>query len=147
MITEHVKTRTGHELIAGHIKTWTGHDYIIRAMKFGITGVVGVAVNTVVLYVLVRWARIPLVAASVLAVELAVVSNYLMNDRWTFAVRAFSLRRFAKFNISSLAGLAVNVLMVLSLVKLGMYFVAANLAGIAVSAVINFALCVTWVWR
>ncbi len=117
-----------------------------RILKFGGVGGTGVVINTSVLYVLSRWAGLPLVAASALAVELAAISNYLLNDTWTFAVRSPSLRRFAKFNTAALAGLALNVLGVWLLTRLGLYFLAADLIGIAAGFAVNYAFSVRWVW-
>lgn len=117
-----------------------------RALKFAVVGGAGVVINTSALYAFSRWARLPLVLASALAVELAVISNYLLNDTWTFAVRAPSLRRFAKFNAAALLGLALNVLSVWLLTGLGLYFLAADLVGIAAGFAANYALSVRWVW-
>jgi putative flippase GtrA len=115
-------------------------------LKFGIVGGTGVAVNISALYVLSRWAGLPLVAASAVAVELAAISNYLLNDTWTFAAGPPSLTRFAKFNIASLAGLALNVLCVWLLTRLGLYFLLANLVGIATGFAANYTFSVSWVW-
>jgi putative flippase GtrA len=117
-----------------------------RALKFTVVGGTGVIVNTSVLYLASRWAGLSLVAASVLAVELAAMSNYLLNDTWTFAARSRSLRRFAKFNTASLAGLALNVMSVLVLTRLGLYFLVADLIGIAAGFTANYTLSVRWVW-
>lgn len=80
-----------------------------RALKFAVVGVIGAAVNISALYALSRRAGFPLVAASALAIELTAISNYLLNDAWTFDTRSPSLSRFAKFNVASLVGLALNV--------------------------------------
>ena len=116
-----------------------------RALKFAVVGGTGVIVNASVLY-LASWAGLSLVVASVLAVELAAISNYLLNDTWTFAARSRSLRRFAKFNTASIVGLALNVLSVLVLTRLGLYLLVADLIGIAVGFAANYALSVRWVW-
>ena len=68
------------------------------------------------------------------------MNNYLLHDRWTFAARSRSIPRFAKFNASSLGGLAVNVLSVWLLSRIELHFLLANLAGIAAAFAINFAL-------
>lgn len=114
--------------------------------KFALVGASGAVVNSAVLYALHEWSHLPLLVASVLAVEAAVISNYLLNDRWTFAARNRSLRRFARFNLSSLGGLAVNVLAVSVLSRFGLHFLLANLIGIAAGFAANFALSSTWVW-
>ncbi|MBL1114760.1 GtrA family protein [Streptomyces sp. 110] len=116
------------------------------ALRFAVVGGGGVVVNTVVLFVLYHWAGLPLLAASSIAVELAVVHNYLLNDRWTFAVATPSLRRFIKFNVSVLGGLGVNVLIVWTLVHTGTHLLLANCVGIAAAFAVNFASSTGWVW-
>ncbi|MCP9207034.1 GtrA family protein [Streptomyces sp. HD1123-B1] len=116
------------------------------ALRFAVVGGGGVLVNTAVLYLLYHWAGLPLLAASSIAVELAVVHNYLLNDRWTFAARSRSARRFIKFNVSVLGGLAVNVLIVWSLVRSGMHLLLANCIGIGTAFAVNFATSTGWVW-
>jgi putative flippase GtrA len=117
-----------------------------RILRFAGVGVTGVIINTSMLYVLSRWAGLPLAAASAVAVELAAISNYLLNDTWTFATRSPSLRRFAKFNTAALAGLVLNVLIVLLLTRLGLYLLVADLIGIAAAFAANYAFSVRWVW-
>ncbi|WP_373559190.1 GtrA family protein [Streptomyces sp. SA15] len=109
-------------------------------------GGAGTVVNTVVLYILHRLLHVPLVVASAVAVELAVVHNYMLNDRWTFAARAPSLRRFGRFNVSMLGGLAVNVLALWALVHGGVHLVVANLLAIGVAFAVNYTSSSLWVW-
>lgn len=118
-----------------------------RAARFCLVGGTGVAVNTAVLYLLSRGLGLPLPVSSAIAVEVAIISNYMLNDRFTFAVRRPSLRRLAKFNITSLAGLGVNVVIVWLLTRRGVYFLDANFVGIAVAVVVNYTFSVAWVWR
>jgi putative flippase GtrA len=118
-----------------------------RPARFCLVGGTGVAINTAVLYVLSRGLGLPLLVSSAMAVELAVLSNYLLNDRFTFVTRRPSFRRLAKFNITSLAGLSVNVMIVWLLTRHGVYFLLANFVGIAVAVVVNYTFSVTWVWR
>jgi putative flippase GtrA len=117
-----------------------------KIIKFAVVGAIGTAINVMVLYLLSRWAGMPLAAASALAVELAAVSNYLLNDSWTFAVRTPTFRRFARFNVASLMGLALNVFMVWLLARAGLYFLAADLVGIGAGFSLNYAFSVSWVW-
>lgn len=117
-----------------------------KTIKSAATGVMGIAMNTLVLYLLFRLARLPLAEASTLAVELSAVCNYLLADSWTFAARRPTFRRFAKFNVAVLMGLAINVFTVWFLARLGLYFVAANLLGISFGFIVNCAFSVSWVW-
>jgi dolichol-phosphate mannosyltransferase len=115
-------------------------------LKFGVVGCTGVAINTAVLYALSRLVTLPLAVSSAVAVELAVTSNYFLNESWTFSTGAASLKRFGKYNIASLAGLSLNVMTVWLLARLGLYFLVANLFGIGAGVASNYALSATWVW-
>ncbi len=118
-----------------------------RLGKFLLVGGTGVGVNTVVLFLLHQVAGLPVVAASALAVEVAIVSNYLLNDRWTFGHRRPSLRRFAQFNVVSLGGLLLTTTAVWVLTTaLGIHYLVANLAGIGLATSWNFAANVYWTW-
>ncbi|KUO07737.1 glycosyl transferase family 2 [Streptomyces dysideae] len=117
-----------------------------RVLRFAVVGGVGTLVNTAALYVLHRLLGVPLVVASVLAVELAVVHNYMVNNRWTFGMRAPSVRRFGKFNVSMLAGLAVNVLVLWALVHGGVHLVVANVVAIGAALAVNYVSSTLWVW-
>ena len=116
-----------------------------RVAKFGVVGITGILINIGILYLLSRRLGLPLVLSSGVAVELAVISNFLLNSTWTFGCHP-SLPRFAKFNVASLAGLTVNVTGVLLLTRLGFYLLAADLIGVAVGFVVNYMFSVLWVW-
>jgi putative flippase GtrA len=123
-----------------------GRHYPGRMARFAVVGGVGTAINIVALLLLSRCAGLPLAAASALAVELSAVSNYLLNDSWTFAARTPTVRRFARFNIAAVLGLALNVFTVWFLTRLGLYFLVADLVGIAFGFTLNYAFSVSWVW-
>jgi putative flippase GtrA len=116
-----------------------------RVAKFSIIGFGGILISTGLLYLFARGLGLPLVVAAGLAVELAVISNFLQNSGWTFACQP-SLPRFAKFNVSSLAGLTVNVTGVLLLTRLGLYLLAADLIAVAAGFAVNYVFSVLWVW-
>ncbi|HEX6522669.1 MAG TPA: GtrA family protein [Streptosporangiaceae bacterium] len=117
-----------------------------RVFKFAIVGGTGGIVNISVLYMLSQWAALPIVAASILAVELATISNYFFNDTWTFGTRSPSLSRFAKFNSASVVGLTLNVLCVWLLTRLSLSLLLANLIGITAGFAVNYTFSTGWVW-
>lgn len=133
-------------MLMNAIYTRIHHSKNSRMIKFAIVGGAGTVINMLVLYLLYRRAGLPLAAASMLAVELAAICNYLFHDSWTFAARTPSFQRFAKFNAASLLGLALNVFTVWCLARLGLYFLAANLVGIAAGFTVNYVFSVSWVW-
>jgi dolichol-phosphate mannosyltransferase len=123
------------------------HARLSRLSKFLVVGGTGVLVNSLALLILFQWVHLHLVVASALATELAIVNNFCWNDHWTFRRTQLSLSRFAKFNLVSLAGLAITVCILWILVNhLGLYYLAANLLGIALATAWNFAANSFWTW-
>jgi dolichol-phosphate mannosyltransferase len=116
--------------------------------RFLIVGASGVAVNSLALLVLYQIAHLPLLVASALSVELAIASNFIWNDWWTFRRSSRSLRRFAKFNVVSLGGLIVTTSTAWLLVQqAGVNYMLANLAGIGLATACNFVANLAWTWR
>jgi putative flippase GtrA len=114
-------------------------------IKIGVGGT-STAISTLALFLLSQEARLSLAIASALAVELAAVGHYLLIESCTFAGRVPCFRRFAKFNVASVMGLALNVFVVWCLARLGCYFLAANLMGIAAGLTLNCAFGVPYLW-
>lgn len=117
------------------------------AIKFGLVGLTGFAVNSAVLTVLYRGAEFPLWLSSILAVECAITSNYLLNDRWTFSRKRPSWRRFGKFNLSSAAALAATPPVVWLATSVQVSLLVANICGVLAGAGANFTTSSLWVWR
>lgn len=104
-------------------------------------------VNSLMLVLLFQWVHLPLVIASALSTELAIVNNFCWNNRWTFGCTQFSLSRFAQFNLVSLAGLIITAVALWVLVRhLGFYYLKANMLGIALAMVWNFVANSLWTW-
>lgn len=118
-----------------------------RLTKFLLVGAVGSLVNSVALFLLFELARMSLVVAAALSVEAAIVNNFLWNDLWTFGRGDLSLRRFARFNLVSLGGLAVATATLWALVTFAQaHYLAANLAGIGLATGWNFVANAVWTW-
>ena len=123
-----------------------------RFARFGIVGGSGVLVNNAVLLVLVEGLRLPPVAAAVVATECAIVTNFLLNDRWTFAdvhrstTRSWP-RRFASYKLLTLGGLvlSVGVLALLHRVA-GVHYLVANVVGIGAGTLWNYGSNHQWTW-
>jgi dolichol-phosphate mannosyltransferase len=123
-----------------------------RFIRFGMVGGSGVLVNNALLLTLVELLRVPAIPAAIVATECAILSNFLLNDRWTFAdVRRTSRRhwsrRFASYNLLTLGGLvlSVGVLALLHGVA-GVHYLLANLAGIAIGTLWNYGSNHHWTW-
>ena len=94
-----------------------------RFLQFGAVGFSGLFVDIAVLFLLQERAGLPLYLSNNLAIEAAIINNFLWNDAWTFADVAQAqkgwharLQRFAKFNVVCLVGaLLQNLILTLVL--------------------------------
>jgi dolichol-phosphate mannosyltransferase len=128
-----------------------------RFIQFGLVGLSGVFVDMALLYLLsdpttLGWG---LTRSKIIASEVAILNNFLWNDRWTFGDIANQqkgwskrIKRFAKFNLICLAGLILNVLLLNLLVgAFGLDRYIANLVAIGVVTLWNFWLNFKLSWR
>lgn len=114
--------------------------------RFAVVGGVGTVVNLTVLHLLHGVAGVGFTLSSAIATEVAIVSNYIGNELWTFHLRQLSLRRLAQFNVGALLSLGVTV-SVATVANGVLHPLLAQLAGIAVGSGLNFAINFRWVWR
>jgi putative flippase GtrA len=119
----------------------------LRWLKFNIVGGIGIGVQIVALTIFRSWLRFDYLLATGLAVEIAVIHNFLWHERYTWADRPAgrpiqSLVRLAKFNASNGAVSIVGnlVLMRLLVGELKFNYVVSNLLAIVVCSLVNFLL-------
>jgi putative flippase GtrA len=118
-----------------------------RWVKFNLVGGLGIFVQLGTLAVFRSWLRLDYLLATGLAVEIAVIHNFLWHERFTWADRPArrplqSFIRLAKFNASNgVVSIAGNLLLMRLLVgELKLNYVAANLIAIVVCSLVNFLL-------
>lgn len=114
-------------------------------MKFNAVGGLGIGVQLAALAILRSWLKLDYLLATGLAVEIAVIHNFLWHERYTWADRPAagpiqSLVRLAKFNASNGAvSIAGNLLLMRLLVgELKLNYVVSNLLAIIVCSLVNF---------
>ena len=121
-----------------------------RWARFIGIGFLGFLLQLTALWLLISRAHWSWLAATPVAVELAVVHNFLWHARWTWRDRPGDcLARFARFQLANgLASIAGNAaLMTLFAGALGWPPVPANTCAAAVMAVVNFVTADRWVFR
>ncbi len=119
--------------------------------KFSVVGTSGVFVNMGLLLILTRLFGIALEYASLIAIEISIISNFVLNNIWTFRKRTVKiplLKRFVRFHIVAFSAGVVNYITLLSLhYGLGLTDVIANLIGIAAATIVNYVLNSRWTWK
>ena len=117
-------------------------------IKFNTVGVLGFGLQSAVLFVLTHnLHRFSYLGATAVAVELAVLNNFVWHQRWTWKDRPSTtkretLRRLAKFNVTSgLVSMAGNLILMGILVgRLGLPVIGANLFSVAACSICSFVL-------
>lgn len=123
-----------------------------RLIKFGIVGATGVAVNVGCLYLLTEFARLPYFVASVIAIELSILSNFTINLLWTWRDRAdegTAWTKIVRYHIGAGATAFLgNYLILIALTELfGIHYMVSNLIGIAVGTFSNYLINDLWTFK
>jgi putative flippase GtrA len=127
---------------------------LLRWLKFNLVGGIGIAVQFVALVLLKSVFHFHYLAATALAVEAAVVHNFVWHEQFTWSDRVQmswrrSLPRFARFNLTTGA---VSILGNLALMKVivgygGMNYLLANALAIVLCSLANFLVSEHWVFE
>ncbi len=114
---------------------------VTRWLKFNLVGGMGITVQLLMLLVLKKGLHLDYLIATALAVETAVVHNFLWHERFTWRDRAGAgLSRFLKFNLTTgLFSIAGNLVLMKLLVGFGgINYLSANGIAIAACSMVNF---------
>ena len=120
-------------------------------IKFAVVGGSGVVVNMGCFFFLTRYGGLNIKFASPIAIEVSILTNFFLNNLWTFRKRKtpvpFYSRLLRYHLVTGLAGI-VNYFTLLLLANVfGIPDMVANLIGIILGTLINFFLNSMWTWR
>jgi putative flippase GtrA len=118
----------------------------VRWLKFNLVGGIGIGVQLGALALLVGLLKVNYLWATALAVEAAVLHNFVWHERYTWRDRTRTapggtLGRLVRFNLTTgVLSIGGNlVLMRLLAGRLGIQYLVANLVTIGVCSLANFA--------
>lgn len=122
-----------------------------RFVMFCLVGLSGVFVHMAILATLYKWLLITYMPAQVTATIVAMTTNYLLNNTFTFRDRRLKgldlLRGLMSFYIVCSLGALVNVALATYLYMNNVPWWLAALFGITAAAVWNFTLSSIYTWR
>jgi dolichol-phosphate mannosyltransferase len=120
-----------------------------RFQKFLLVGAIGLAVNQIVLFALVALAGATVAVASPIAILLSMFVTFTLNERWTWHDRGSGriLHRAMLYGSINSGGLLINWITLVSLDRVGVNYLLANLIGAGIAAVWNFSLNHALTWR
>ncbi|OGB67080.1 MAG: hypothetical protein A2Y94_10745 [Caldithrix sp. RBG_13_44_9] len=135
--------------IAKSLKSYLGNNVLhVRVVKFAVVGLSGVLVNMTVLFFFTEILRITYWVSGIIAIEISIIGNFILNDLWTWGDRAKKrfLQRFTQYHISvGLTAILFNWLLLIILTEVfNVYYLLSNLIGIIVGTVSNYILNDIW---
>ena len=126
---------------------------IRRLLKFILVGLSGIIVNEGVLWLLTEFGGWKYYYSSIIAIEASIISNFVLNDYFTFADRRTGKTgsfwaRMMKFNLTCATGALIQYgLLLLFTSVFGVNYLISNLIGIVVAFVWNYVINLVWTWK
>ncbi len=124
---------------------------LLRFGKFLLVGLSGIVVNEGILWLLHGHANWDLGTASLVAIEVSIVTNFILNNSFTFADRnkpgfRHFIGNFLRFNFFSSPGGILNWVTTSVLTDKGHYLIF-NLIGITIAMLWNYFANNWWTWK
>ena len=120
-------------------------------IRYSLVGSSGVFVNLGVYILLTRSFDLPKELAPIVAIEMSVLSNFFLNNFWTFKKRAVKtplISRIFKFHLVVGGSGILNYVTFFFLLKVVLLNdLLANLVGISVAAILNYLINSNWTWK
>jgi putative flippase GtrA len=123
-----------------------------RLWRFFVVGALAAGLQSALLWTFVEVGEFYYVLAAVVAIEITIVSQYVVNNAWTFSDRSNDgLRPFlgGLFRTNLVRGSAIPLqtgLLFVFVDALGLMYLGANLVAILLSGVYRYALDARWTW-
>ena len=129
-------------LVARLTQAWRERAILLKALSFGLVGLVNLAVDFAVFSFGYFYLGLPIIAANVIAWVVAVSNSYVLNSLTTFAAESggrLRVKDYLAFCASQVGGLLANT----TTVFVGSYFMPVLLAkvlAIGAGFLVNFSL-------
>jgi dolichol-phosphate mannosyltransferase len=126
-----------------------------RLRRFCTVGVTGVVVNETTLWFLTAISGLYYLYSSIVATEVAIITNFLLNEFWTFRDKAQrsrgllnGFRRVLKFNWICAVGAILNIAALWILTGwVGINYLLSNLVAIGISTIWNYGMNANITWE
>ncbi|MCS7103060.1 MAG: glycosyltransferase family 2 protein [Candidatus Korarchaeum sp.] len=118
-------------------------------LRFGIVGATGTLVNLISLWLMRYLLMFEHEPASIVAIELSLINNFILNDVWTFRKRRRRgfLRSLLSYHVTNFTGIMTQFITSTSLHRLlGLESLLSQFIGIVFGFIVNYSLSRRLVW-
>lgn len=126
----------------------------MRILKFMLVGASGIFVNEFFLWFLTEVSGLFYLVSSLISIEIAIVSNFILNEFWTFRDMSRKSqknkdisKRFLKYNILNIGGMIINIVGLYFFTSLGIYYLISNVIAIGIGFLWNYFFSLKWAWK
>lgn len=123
---------------------------LTRFVRFGLVGVVGLAVNSVSLLAAVQLFRLHYLMGVVIATQISTILNFILTDAWVFRTefaRRTPLARFSQFWLLNNTFLVLRGPIIWLLTSLvSMHYIVSNLLSLVLILLIRYAVAERLIW-
>jgi putative flippase GtrA len=137
----------------GRIGKFLYNSTFVRLRRFFAVGVAAATLQTALLWSLVDMLGVWYVFAAVVAIEITILLQYVVNNSWTFrpsrhtTIRSY-VRGLVKTNIVRGTAIPLQTTILYVLVTWGgIMYLIANLGAILVTGIYRYYLDSRWTWR
>lgn len=124
-----------------------------RIGKFLTVGFIGTIVNVSILYIFTEVLKLYYIFSSLIGIESAIISNFILNEHWTFKDRrekndiSSKIKRGIKFNMFRLTGVVINIIILYVLTEfLHIYYILSSVIAIMIVTIWNYTTSMKLVW-
>ena len=120
--------------------------------KFVAVGTVAAGIQLGLLWVFVEHGGLNYLVGAAIAIELTIIFQYVLNNRWTFSQmknvgRSAFVSGLAKTNVVRGTAIPIQLAVLYGLVQYqGVSYLLANAAGILVSGIYRYVFDARWTW-
>ncbi len=113
-------------------------------LKYALIGISGIVVNELILYSL--YPHFGKILSILPAIELSIIYNFVMNNKFTFKGKGMFFKRLGKYNFFNLLGYGVNLLIYYFAIFENVNIYLSDFMGILVAFVITYSTASLLVW-
>lgn len=122
-----------------------------RFIKYCIVGTIGIVINTLILLISTEIFGIFYLLSSAMAYEISILTNFIMNDRWTFrefTVHNSFLNRALQYNWTQIVSVIFGILLLYIFTEfMFINYIISNLMSIVITTLFRYYMCMTIVWK
>jgi dolichol-phosphate mannosyltransferase len=122
-----------------------------RLCKFAFVGATGTVLNLTITYILTDYMNLWYIISAIIAIECSILSNFYLNTKitfkYTFLDRSDIFIVAAKYHLSVLVGLVINISTLFILTELfDIYYLLSEFVAICLAFWLNYYISVKHVW-